>query len=351
LSTYYDIISKRSRGLWPATIRGGLKVISAGYAAITASRNLYYDRLARPGRLTRPCISVGNLTVGGTGKTPMVAWLARELDARGARVAILSRGYKGRNDGNDEQRLLQQACPRAVCLSDPDRLRAGRAAIDVHGCDILLLDDGFQHRRLARDLNVLLVDALCPDGYGHVLPRGLLREGFDGLRRADVIVLTHISQVPAAGVAELRSRCRQYSPAPILGCDHRARRLVDVAGRSHELALLEGRTLLAFAGIGNPDAFHGTLGQLGARPAHMLRFPDHHAYTVEDCRHIRDTAMMLGAEALVTTEKDMIKIMSLNMTWPCPLWAVGVEIDFAGEGGRILAQHAAALLHGGRVAS
>ena len=159
---YTDIISGRRRGLFGAASRAALHAMSLPYCGLVNLRNWYYDTFANVRRLERPCISIGNITTGGTGKTPLVIWLADELIRAGKKVAIISRGYKGDARGNDELELVSRACPKAICIANPNRVMAGYYAIDEHDVDVIILDDAFQHRRVDRDLDILMLDSACP---------------------------------------------------------------------------------------------------------------------------------------------------------------------------------------------
>ena len=210
-------------------------------------------------------ISVGNITAGGTGKTPLVAWLAHWLRRRGLHVVLISRGYKARRQRpNDEALELQQRLPDVPHLQNPDRVAAARAAIAVLGCDVIVLDDAFQHRRIHRDLDIVLIDALEPFGYRHVLPRGLLREPLARLARAHVIGLSRADAVDAAHRAALQDEIHQLAPrAAWLELAHRPDTLVNAAGDTQAVTRLQGRRVAAFCGIGNPDAFRCSLESLG----------------------------------------------------------------------------------------
>ncbi len=311
--------------------------MSLPYSALLAGRNWFYDSLANVHWLDRPCISIGNITTGGTGKTPVVIWLADQLIRRGNKVAILSRGYKGDASGNDELQLVTDACPRAICIAGPDRVNTGNYAIAKHDVDILLLDDGFQHRRIGRDLDIVLIDASCPFGHGRVLPRGLLRESVTALRRAHVIIITRLSQSTPDQLAALKAQCRELSPeAEIVGCDHAPVAVCDERGNTEGIDVLSGQSILAFAGIGNPGAFAQTLSHCGAKPIQIIDYPDHHRYTLPDCSRIATAALAAGAELLLTTEKDLVKLERLQFDWPVPLRALRIKIDFAGDGDKML---------------
>lgn len=169
--------------MWVFPVRAMLRVLEGLYARGVALRNTRYDRSGPRAVLDIPVISVGNLTVGGTGKTPFVIELVKRLDRMGLSPAVVSRGYKAaEGQPNDEERLIRESCPSVVCICDPDRAAAGQFARTKFGADVIVLDDGFQHRQLARTLDIVLIDATCPFGFGHLLPRGLLREPVGSLR-------------------------------------------------------------------------------------------------------------------------------------------------------------------------
>ena len=193
----HELLSGRRRDVVSRLLRGGLHLASFGYEAAMRLRNFAYDRAwLRVTKVDAPVISLGNITTGGTGKTPMAAWLANWLGEQGRVPGLLSRGYRSLDGAaNDEKLVLDRLCPGVPHVQQQDRVTAARRLVGEHRCDALILDDGFQHRRLHRDLDIVLIDALQPWGYGHVLPRGLLREPLAGLKRADLIVLTRADQV------------------------------------------------------------------------------------------------------------------------------------------------------------
>ncbi|HEX6884163.1 MAG TPA: tetraacyldisaccharide 4'-kinase [Planctomycetota bacterium] len=299
--------------------RGGalelLRLPAALFAGLARLRAAGYARGVLPSaRVPVPVVSVGNLTAGGTGKTPFVAFLARRLAADGLRVGILSRGYgAGGARENDEGRMLAAALPDSERVQDPDRVR-GAEELLLRGVDVILLDDGFQHRRLARDLDLVLVDATRPWGLPPpvpgaasvraCLPRGLLREPPSALARADLLVLTRADQVAPTALAELRRELEALAPGrPQAVGRHRATRLLAPDGRELPLATLAGRTLDLLSALGNPEAFQRSLEALGARVATHRAFPDHHHYVAQDLAG-------LGGDGrwLVTSEKDAVKL-------------------------------------------
>lgn len=327
-------MSGRRRGVAASAARGLLAWGEVPYGIAVRARNLWYDRY--PGAVHHvgaPVVSVGNLTVGGTGKTPMVKWIARRLLEQSLRVTILSRGY-GAEAGakNDEALELEQALPGVPHLQNRDRVAAAREAIAACSSQVLLLDDGFQHRRLARDLDIVLLDATAPFGYGHLLPRGALREPVAGLRRAGVVCLTRASSMDREQRSEIRRQAERYAPHAVwCEADHRPAALRFASGEEQPLSHLHGKRIAAFCGIGNPEAFRRTLSEAGAVIGAWRAFPDHHRYTADDLAQLAKEATNSGADLVVCTHKDLVKAPAESLA-EVHLAAVVVEIEFlAGE--------------------
>jgi tetraacyldisaccharide 4'-kinase len=332
---YRALIRGERRGLWPGLQRGGLRLASVPYGWAARLRNWLYDRGWKPGVCVPvPVVSVGNLTLGGTGKTPCVEYVARHYRERDLRVAILSRGYGSQGGVNDEALVLEQNLPDVPHLQGADRAVLARAAVEELESEVLVLDDGFQHRRLARDLDLVLVDATDPWGQGRLFPRGLLREPRSGLRRAGVVVLTRCDQVDAEDRQRLRETAARLAPdAPVVETTHRPLALVNGDGAEESLDLLAGRSAAAFCGIGNPEAFRQTLLGLGAPLSAFRTFPDHHPYTRADVEDLRAWARQQPAEAVVlTTQKDLVKLR-LTQLGGRPLWAlrIGLRVETGRE--------------------
>jgi tetraacyldisaccharide 4'-kinase len=335
-SLYRKIVAGET-GVWASPVRGLLWSAAVVYGRVIALRNGWYDRKGTTTRLPVPVISVGNLTVGGTGKTPFVIDLVRRLDALGFSPAVIARGY-GATPGepNDEQKLIQKNCPSAAYVSDPDRRRAGEVACERFGADIIVLDDGFQHRRLARDLDIVLVDATCPFGFGHVLPRGLLREPVIGLRRAHVVVLTRCNQVSRTESARIEARLRELAPdAAHLKCNHRVTTVEQLNGIEVGGGLDRKRVAL-FAGIAHPQSFVTTVSSLGADVVAARWFPDHHRYTRRNLQSLLQADRFPQHDFLVTTEKDAVKLAELRSLEAATIVVVRVAIDFLDDGGTML---------------
>lgn len=335
-ANFRALVSGQKRGVGAALCRMGLRGLSFGYLAGISVRNRLFDRgLKTVHRADVPVVSVGNLTTGGTGKTPMVAFLVNWLREQGVKPAILSRGYRANEGGvNDEKLVLDQLCPGVPHLQNPDRVSSAQKAVSEHQAQVLVLDDGFQHRRLGRDLDIMLIDATCPWGYGAVLPRGLLREPLSSLGRADFAILTRADQVGETERKNIRATIETYHPA--LPCGEVAfapRRLVNAAGETQDFSEVQANAGAAFCGIGNPRGFLQTLASVGVsiEKSRLLTFPDHHHYAERDFEGILKQAQQTQAEVLLTTQKDLVKIPKTHLG-DLPLWAVEIGAEWlAGE--------------------
>ncbi|MCE5269242.1 MAG: tetraacyldisaccharide 4'-kinase [Planctomycetaceae bacterium] len=311
-------------------LRAALRVVETGYAGAIRWRNRRYDSGAAPShRVGVPVVSVGNLTLGGTGKTPMVHWIARSLEQQGVRVAIVSRGYGAADGGaNDEAVEMRRLLPNVPHVQNPNRVAAARKAIANTGCQLILLDDGFQHRRLARDLDIVLLDALEPFGYGHVFPRGLLREPIDALRRADAVVLSRADLVAPSRRTEIWQTVRRHAPEAIRAeVMHAPKVLVSADGKELPLGEICEKPVAAFCGIGNPEGFRRTLESCGCQLAAFREFPDHHRYTPSDLEQLAAWCDNLGVEAAICTGKDLAKL-AVNRLAKTSLWSLQIEMDF-----------------------
>jgi tetraacyldisaccharide 4'-kinase len=327
--TYDDLISGRRRGAVAALARAALAALAWPYGGAVRLRNLYYDRW--PGaclRLPAPVISVGNLTVGGTGKTPLVAWLARWYLARGLPVTILSRGYGGRaGQPNDEALELARSVPQAAHVQHPDRRVAAQKALADQPRQILLLDDGFQHRRVARDLDIVLMDALQPWGYGRLLPRGRLREPAASLRRADVVSLSRSDLVTAQQREAVRREVAALAPHALwIELVHRPQAWISTEGRTLPLEALRGAAVAAFCGLGNPEGFWRTLASCGVCVVDQRAWPDHCPYGPAEQTALHHWATRTPATHLVCTQKDFVKLQQSEIAGK-PLWALQIELD------------------------
>jgi tetraacyldisaccharide 4'-kinase len=292
-------------------------------------RNWRYDTgRATTHRADVPVISVGNLTLGGTGKTPTVEWLARWLQAQGLRVALVSRGYgAAQGHANDEARELAEKLPGVPHVLDADRVRGAGRAIADHRCQVVLLDDGYQHRRLHRDLNIVLIDATEPTGFGHVFPRGTLREPLCGWARADVAILTRCELIDPHERQAIRARFQHYAPRAVwVEASYVPQVLRSADGRQLSLTALVGKNVMAFCGIGNPASFRRALEGCEYQIGSWRELGDHHAYTASDAQALSEQCAASGAVAALCTHKDLVKIGPL-WTSPTPLWALQSQLQ------------------------
>jgi tetraacyldisaccharide 4'-kinase len=294
-------------------------------------------------RLERPVISVGNITTGGTGKTPLVEWVARTLASGGKKVCILTRGY-GRKDphlqvivsdgygllaapaeaGDEPYLLATNLSGLAAVISSADRIAAGQEAIKDFGSDCFVLDDGFQHLRLARDLNIVTIDATNPWGGGHLLPYGRLRETPEGLSRADCVVITRCDQV--GSLDALRSEIlRLAGDRPIFHSRMRTARVSPLKNGAESLTA--PARVGAFCAIGNPSSFFEQLKRSGYELALEKSFPDHHMYSQDEVDSLCRAANEMGADRLITTAKDAVKLRHMSFSIPCYVLEIEMAID------------------------
>jgi tetraacyldisaccharide 4'-kinase len=333
---YLDIVSGRAPHLIGAPARAALGLLSGPYSGVVRVRNrLYSSGLLRTHRAGVPVLCVGNLTTGGTGKTPLVVWLCRLLRQRQRRAVILTRGYQTQvGELSDEPAVLAAACPHAPIVVNPDRVAGAAAAVREYGADVLVMDDGFQHRRLARNLDIVAVDTTLPFGYGRVLPAGLLREPVAGLRRAHAVVLTRCDQVFADVLQRTEEAVRRVNRELVVARAVHAPALVKTGdGREIDLQEIRGRSIFAFCGLGNPASFFRTITDLGGRLVGSHAFDDHHRYTGNELNEMHGQAVRQRAGLILTTQKDWTKIARLAVPGgPPPLAYLAVELRItAGE--------------------
>jgi len=340
-------MSGQARGAAPMIARGLLRTAEPLYAGAMRLRNWLFDSsLCSVAKLPRPVISIGNITTGGTGKTPMVRWLAERLRGSGRQMAILSRGYRASGAGpGDELTMLNQLLnyedrrPEVRVRANPDRFAAGQSLLRDHPeTDLFLLDDGFQHRRLARDFDLVLINAAEPFGFGHVLPRGMLREPLTGLRRADAVVISHADQVSPEKLLQIESEIRRYHPnIPVYKAIHAQIGLREStppgsAPANRSLTELSRTRFFAFCGIGNPASFDRQLARFGEGYAGHRWFSDHYEYRPSDLQKLHDSARQAGAHVLVTTEKDWVKVAALENHDRFPIWRIDIGLQFLETG-------------------
>lgn len=357
--TYFiDLVhSKEVDGLFPHLIMGILYIFSLIYGLLVNIKLAGYKYgIFQKQKLDCFVISLGNVTVGGTGKTPTAQRLARDIRDMGYRVVILNRGYRAKwhgevgivSDGKrlhmdaaeagDEAYMLAKHLPEVPVLIGAERAKTGRYAMEHFGAEVAILDDGYQHWQLERDLDILLVDAVNVFGNGYILPRGTLREPISHISRADICLMTKVDQAAAGSCDYIRETVHRYNPeARIVESIHQPRCFipltewyVNIASQGIDIAQMRGKRIMAVSAIGNPASFEQTLSNLGAVIIESLRYPDHHDYAMSEMTDIFQQAENAGAEAIVITEKDAVKIPAdvAREKWSIPIYVICVEVNF-----------------------
>jgi tetraacyldisaccharide 4'-kinase len=332
-----------------------LPPLSLLYGAVTRTRlSLYRRGTFHTTKLDRPVISVGNITTGGTGKTPLVEWVARTVAAQGKKVCILTRGYGRKNphlqvivsdgygvlasptEAGDEPYLLAtRLVGQSAVISSADRIAAGQEAIKDFGTDCFVLDDGFQHLRLARDLNIVTIDATNPWGGGKLLPYGRLRETPENLSRADCVVITRCDQV--GELDTLRSEIgRLTGGRPIFQSRMRTSRVSPLKNSAD--GLTSPARVAAFCAVGNPHSFFEHVRRYGFELKLQKHYPDHHVYSQDEIDALVRQAGEVGASALITTAKDAVKLRTLSFSLPCYVLEIEIEIENASELTRLIVE-------------
>lgn len=333
----YRVITDQAGGSLAAVIRFFLWLLSFIYAGMIIVRNICFDRgFPKVIDLGKPVISVGNLTWGGVGKTPFVVFLAEHLKARGVAPAVLMRGYMKNAAPSDEAEVLRRAVPGMAVGVGADRAKSAHQLNMKQPVDVFILDDGFQHRKVKRGLEILLIDANNPFGNGELIPRGILREPVEAMRRADVIVLTKTDINPSAARA-LEERIKRIHPScPVAWAVHQPQSFVDVfSGEEIALSGWHPQKAMSFCSIGDPDHFVETLAKIGLESERNFIFPDHHLYQEQDIKDIVGAAQKAGVDALLTTSKDAVKIAQFKDLFgplKCRILKIHFEIEVGKEG-------------------
>ncbi len=306
-----------------------LGAAACAYSAIIRLRNFLYSKnWLKAHRANSVVISVGNITVGGTGKTPLVIWVCRFLQDKNINCAILTRGYKA-EAAKDEPAILAESCPQAKVIVNPNRVESANEAVSKFGAKVLIMDDGFQHRRLARDIDIVTIDATCPFGYGKLLPAGLLREPVASIKRANAAVLTRCDQISEAELSRIEQELRLINPDMIIAKSiHNPIGAKAMTGKEITIEQLKSRKMFAFCGIGNPDAFLNTIKNIGANLIGSRIYNDHYHYTSSDINGIYDQANRLGADLILSTQKDYMRYAIHDIKHEMPFAYLVVKIKF-----------------------
>ncbi len=339
-----------------------LSMVSKVYGGAVKLRRIFYKKaVLKSKRLPCPIISIGNITVGGTGKTPMAIYVAQVVKQLGYKVAIISRGYKGKaekvggivSDGSvllmtseiagDEPYMMANRLKDVPVIVGKNRFKVGRLAIRKFDPDVIILDDGFQHLTLRRDLDLVLLDYRKPFGNGHLLPRGVMREPVSALLCANAIILTRSDTVNDNETPSLPKKLRSYErKKPVYRTFHRpfVYKIINGEKKIFEKNMQEalrqssdcikGRTVFAFSGLADNHSFRQTVKSLKCNVSGFMEFPDHHPYSERDLDEILSAAKKSMSDCIITTEKDYVRIAH-KIDWPDDLFVIGIEIDFGAD--------------------
>lgn len=358
IQTYlYRVIHGERKGLLPTILLLFLRLFSSVYAlGVNVKLSMYRFGILEQHKLPCHVISLGNITVGGTGKTPTAQRLATLIRDMGYRVVILNRGYRAAwqedvglvSDGQkiymtaaeagDEAYLLAKSLPGVPVVIGKERAVSGEYAVKQLNAQVIILDDAYQHWQLARDLDIVLIDSLNRFGNNFLLPRGTLREPLTNLNRAHAFLLTKVDQTTDNALDSIRDTLVQYNDkALIVESIHRPRWFIEIESwykgvRECGIALetVQGQSVVAISAIGNPSSFEQTIADIEVNVIDSLRFPDHHHYTMSEMQWAMERAVKKGAAALVTTEKDAVKIPAefIHSHRPLPVYVLGIEVRF-----------------------
>ncbi|MFH1615160.1 MAG: tetraacyldisaccharide 4'-kinase [Planctomycetota bacterium] len=333
--SYRKLIAGEKGSLFRGLLRFFLWCFCFIYRYVIGLRNLFYDKgWLRTFHVDATVISVGNITVGGTGKTPVVIWVGKLLAQRSIPFAVLTRGYKTRRGRyDDEPAIIGRSCPQGRLIVNANRVAGAQKAIREYGSKVLLMDDGFQHRRLRRNLDIVTIDATCPFGFGYLLPRGLLREPAESLKRAHAVIITRCDQTSPARLDQLERRIKHLNPDTAIARSVHAPISVKMLRGEYSIEQLREKKIYAFCGVGNPDSFFAGLRKLKLDIVGSRVYNDHYQYRDADIRDILEEALYLGADLTLTTQKDWVKTALLaTKQREITLAYVKVKLEFiAGE--------------------
>ena len=334
--SYFKLISGQSKGFFAGLLYIILVTASKIYSVIIRLRNFCYDRhIFAIHHAKASVISIGNITTGGTGKTPLAAWLCSEIakkqriNKENYKLAVLTRGYKTAQNNTDEPAIFSESCPQVDVIINPNRVIGAAQAIGKFKANVLVMDDGFQHRRLARDLDIVTIDATNPFGYGRIIPAGLLREPVSSLKRSNAVILTRCDQVSQAQLTQIEDKVYDLNPKILIARSlHQPVFIKTIENRQVSLDEYKGRKVFAFCGIGNPDSFINSLKKLEYEVVGSKIYDDHHNYSDSCLAEIKEQTRILGAELILTTQKDWTKVRLLKSAKELPLAYLAIEIYY-----------------------
>lgn len=325
----YKLATDKYRGPVAGAVKFFLFILSLIYGLVVRLFIFFYRFSLY--RLNCKVISVGNITLGGTGKTSLVELIAKCLRQKGRKVAILSRGYKRKVTSyetmGDEPYMLQKRLIDVPVLADANRIRAAKTAICDYGADTVILDDGFQQWRIKKDLEILTIDSTKPFGNRHMIPRGILRQPLSSLKRADIFVLTKTNLI--ADTQDIKSFLNQINPSALIAESiHQPIGFykIDKPNELLNTDIFQGKSVTLFSGIGDPDSFESLIRNLGIEIGLSLRFADHHNYSQKDLDNIVSRSKTKQTEAIITTEKDAARLSQLSVV-SCRLSVLVLRIE------------------------
>ncbi len=328
---FRNLISKKDAHFSAKLIRLLLRIAAFPYATIIALRNIGFNLgLLRSYKIDIPVISIGNITAGGTGKTPIVIWLCNLLAGRNIKTAIISRGYKSKTGTlGDEAAMMVKNCPLAKIITNSDRVSSAHKAIEKYDVEAIVLDDAFQHRRIKRDLDIIAIDATCPFGFDRILPSGLLRESPNSLKRSQAVIITRIDQCTKNSLEEIETRIKSINPDILIAnSTHKIVSAKMIKDETISIDELKKNKVFAFCGIGNPESFSKSLTGAGLEVVGEKFFNDHQDYTKDLLKDVEVLAKKSGADILLTTQKDWVKIALLaREVFDIKCAYVAIELD------------------------
>ncbi len=327
----YGLMTDRTHGLLDGFVKFFLWCVSLIYGALARSRRWAYQTgVLRPYHSSKPVISVGNITLGGVGKTPLVIALVTILASRQIRAAVLIRGYMPTGElFSDEALMLKECLPGVPILTGADRRRSIEDCLKHHAVDVFVCDDAFGHIQLARDLNIVVIDAVNPFGNEQVIPRGILREPLEALTDAQVIVLTK-TDLAGGKVDMIRQKLEHIAPkAMVVGSTHKPKECVDVFDKTRvDLTHFKGISVVGFCAIGDTNGFRKTLQGSGFHVVDIIGFMDHHVYSAEDMVEVRKFAQEHHVHMIVTTHKDAVKLSAFKTMWDgFKVYYLGIDLE------------------------
>lgn len=336
---FYLVAMDQKKGILISLLKILLWMFSIIFWGAISIRGLFYKLgVFKSDQLSKPVISVGNITVGGSGKTPLVQWIAKQLKKQERKPAVLIRGYMDKKvqetaaqvPFSDEAELLRDSLKDTPILVGPNRIENAKKALKEKDVDVFILDDGFQHRQLSRNLDVVVIDTTNPFGNGHLIPRGILREPISSLLRAHVIVLTK-TDLDQKRVEDIKGLLKTFCPdVPVVETIHKPTELIDLcSNKSSDVSSIKGKDIYVVSSIGNPIAFERTLENLGANLKKKISFMDHYLYNKEDIERLINDCRINSINTIITTQKDAVKLQEFKSLFEGQIEVLVLRIEIS----------------------